>query len=96
LREFMTERMQTAYDEALADAVTEGIITQEQADQISSEGGAGFFGPGMDGGGRGGMRGGHDGGPGGEGRDTRQAPPAEATPEESSSNGIPAFSLDNL
>jgi len=57
------ERLQTAYDEALAQAVADGVITQEQADEMQSRPGFGFampFGPGEFGGfgGRGGPRGG--------------------------------------
>lgn len=61
--------MNTAYQEAVQDAVNQGVITQEQADVILSLPGAGFSGPR----GRGGLRGFHGrggfgqgfGGPGG-------------------------------
>jgi hypothetical protein len=53
-------QMRTAYEEAIAQAVTDGVITQEQADQI-------LQGPGFGPGGRGGFggRGGGFSGPGG-------------------------------
>jgi hypothetical protein len=53
------ERLQTAYDDALAQAVADGVITQEQADQMQGRFGLGMpFGPGGRGGfcGRGGPR----------------------------------------
>ncbi len=61
------ERLQTAYDEALAQAVADGVITQEQADEMDGRFGFGFsmpFGPGGHNGfgGRGGPRGGFRGG----------------------------------
>jgi len=57
------EHLQTAYDEALAQAVADGVITQEQVDEMQNRAGLGFgmpFGPGGRGGfdGRGGPRGG--------------------------------------
>ena len=54
--------MRTAYEEAIAQAVTDGVITQEQADQMLEGPGFGPGGPG----GRGGF-GGHRGGFGGPG-----------------------------
>jgi hypothetical protein len=54
--------MRTAYEEAIAQAVTDGVITQEQADQMLQRPGFGPGGPG----GRGGF-GGHRGGFGGPG-----------------------------
>jgi formaldehyde-activating enzyme involved in methanogenesis len=47
------ENLQTAYDEALAQAVTDGVITQAQADELQDRPGFGFsmpFGPGEFGG----------------------------------------------
>jgi formaldehyde-activating enzyme involved in methanogenesis len=73
------ERLQTAYDQALEQAVSDGVITQEQADEVQSRASFGFgmpFGPGGRGGfgGRGGPRGGFRGGcpqvPGADGSDT--------------------------
>jgi hypothetical protein len=37
--------LQTAYEEAIQQAVTDGVITQEQADEILESGGPGFGGP---------------------------------------------------
>jgi len=61
------ERLQIAHDEALAQAVADGVITQEQADEMDGRFGFGFsmpFGPGGRGGfdRRGGPRGGFRGG----------------------------------
>jgi ribosomal protein S20 len=73
------ERLQTAYDQALEQAVSDGVITQEQADEMQSRAGFGFgmpIGPGGRGGfgGRGGPRGGFRGGcpqaPGADDSDT--------------------------
>ena len=73
------ERLQTAYDQALEQAVSDGVITQEQADEMQNRAGFGFgmpFGPGGRGGfgGRGGPRGGFRGGcpqaPGADDSDT--------------------------
>jgi hypothetical protein len=56
-------QMRTAFEEAIGQAVTDGVITQEQADQMLQGPGFGPGGPG----GRGGFggRGGGFGGPGG-------------------------------
>jgi hypothetical protein len=48
--------LQTAYEEAVQQAVTDGVITQEQADEILESGGPGFGGPGRFRGGFGGPR----------------------------------------
>lgn len=103
LREYLRDRMQTAYEAAVAQAVTDGVITQAQADQILSEEGAGLFGPGMGGGRHGGpggqMDGGLEGGRG-QGRGPGQTPddapaaPDSGTPEESSDTVAPSTNLD--
>jgi len=66
------EAYQAAYEAAVAKAVTDGIITQEQADEILSKtgllGGPGNFGRGGPGG----------GGPGGPGGPRGDCPPSEA------------------
>jgi hypothetical protein len=61
--------MKTAYETAVKDAVTRGVITQAQADLILQNSANGMGVPGMGGPGRGGMdghRGGHPDFPGGE------------------------------
>jgi polyhydroxyalkanoate synthesis regulator phasin len=45
LGDYLRERMQVAYEDAVAQAVADGTITQEQADQLLSEQGQRFFGP---------------------------------------------------
>ena len=108
LQEYLRDKMQTAYETAVAQAVTDGVITQAQADQILSEDGQGMFDFGMGGGPRGGRghgdRGGHDGGfggPGGDfGRGPRQAPedapaqPDSEQPEESGGSVTPSSNLN--
>jgi hypothetical protein len=96
LQEYLRDRMQTAYEQAVAQAVADGVITQAQADQILSEEGAGFFGPRM-GGGRPFGRHGHgpDGGffgrPGrGQAPNDAPLPPENATPESSNAPVIPS------
>jgi len=68
------DNLQAAYDEALAQAVTDGVITQAQADELQNRPGFGFgmpFGPGGFGG-RMGPRGGFD----------RQRPQAPSTDDD--------------
>jgi hypothetical protein len=88
--------MQTAFEAAVAQAVADGVITQEQADQLLSEDGLRFFGdPGM----HPGMRGGHHhGGPGGANRgfgfpgrwlDRLPLPPENGTPDAGDSTNEP-------
>ena len=64
-REAIQEAMQSAHDDAIAQAVADGVITQAQADALSD--GEGFGGRGgiFPGAGGHGGRGGHDSGPGG-------------------------------
>ncbi|MCC6456023.1 MAG: hypothetical protein IT328_13805 [Caldilineaceae bacterium] len=103
LQEYLRDRMQTAYEQAVQQAVTDGVLTQAQADQILSQdgpfggrgffGGPGFFGgrgmrPGMDGGRHGGHRGGPFGGPGGIPNEA-PAEPDQSTPESSSGTVAP-------
>jgi hypothetical protein len=56
LQTYLRDTLQDAYEAGVQQAVTDGVITQAQADQILSEGEGGLFG-----------RGGHHGGPGGFG-----------------------------
>jgi hypothetical protein len=44
LQDYLHDRLQTAYEQLVQQAVTDGVITQAQADQILSEQGPGFFG----------------------------------------------------
>jgi len=70
------EAMQTAYKEALQQAVADGVVTQEQADQFLSAD------PGM--GGLSGIKpdfGGRGGGPGGRGGQMQPNPEMQTTPE---------------
>jgi formaldehyde-activating enzyme involved in methanogenesis len=70
------ERLQTAYDDALAQAVSDGVITQEQADEMDGRLGSGFgmpFGPG----GRGAPRG--RGRPGGFRGECPASPPSDGS-----------------
>jgi hypothetical protein len=72
------EKLQTAYTEALAQAVKDGVITQEQADEMSQDGhGFGMMPFEGRGGGRGHGRGGHG----------NEAPVAPDT-EDSSGTGL--------
>ena len=65
------ERLQTAYEDALARAVADGVITQEQADEMDGRFGFSMpFGPGGRGGHRGGSGRGHPSAPGADESDT--------------------------
>jgi hypothetical protein len=70
--------LKTAFETAVKDAVSRGVITQAQADLIleNSANGMGF--PGMDGPGRGGMGGPRGGRPGFPGGEIPGSPPADA------------------
>lgn len=98
LQEYLRDRMQTAYEAAVAQAVAEGVITQAQADQLLNEDGVRFFdGPGMHGGRHHGGRGGMDGGfgfPGGRFDDTPLPQPDSVTPEESEGGIEPSNTTD--
>jgi polyhydroxyalkanoate synthesis regulator phasin len=101
LNDYLRDKMQSAYEAAVAQAVSDGVITQAQADQIVSENGPGFFGHGMGHG----MMGEPQGGPGhGHGRGDRQAPnisPLQpnngtqdnGTQEDSSGTALPSSNL---
>jgi DNA-directed RNA polymerase specialized sigma subunit len=73
-REDVAAAMTAAQEAAMAQAVTDGVITQEQADQLSENG---YFGGG--GHGRGGSGHGRRGGPGGQGGNGFGAPDAAPT-----------------
>jgi hypothetical protein len=100
LHEYLRDRMQSAYDQAVAQAVADGVITQAQADQILSEGGPGFFGPRMGGGrpfGRhgGGPDGGLFGHPGrGHAPNDQPVDPESAMPESSDAPVIPSDDIN--
>lgn len=77
---------QAAYEAAVQRAVTDGVITQAQADQILSDGGFGLFG-------RGGF-GGHDGRGGHGGREFHRFAPPDSTPPDSTTPETTDTSFD--
>jgi polyhydroxyalkanoate synthesis regulator phasin len=100
LQEYLRDRLQTVYETAVAQAVTDGVIIQAQADQILSEEGRAFFGPRL-GGGRHGRHGGPAGGRNfglghfpGQAPEDAPLPPDGGTPEESSDTVVPSTNLN--
>lgn len=83
LREYLDERMQGAYEDAVQAALADGAITQAQADQLLSQEqmfGRGFGGPGFGGSEFGGR--GHGGHGGGRGHDHFDDQPNGETPDD--------------